>query len=157
MSTLWGLVLAKKSCNNINKSRAQVSRLYVFLRLWVIPQHLPSSGGCNFKICCKICLVWLLCFIWDKVFKNRPSKIWGRQPLKYLKGYGLLKQTISLQNFWRLSSTNITWSILEYFIPFALLLISEYVEKSKWVVSSWYVSNSPSMKPTLTRWGSFSN
>ena len=30
-------------------------------------------------------------YIWDKVFKNEPSKIWGRQPLKYLKGYGLLK------------------------------------------------------------------
>ena len=30
--------------------------------------------------------------IWNKVFKNGPSKIYGRQPLKYLKGYGLLKQ-----------------------------------------------------------------
>ena len=29
---------------------------------------------------------------WDKVFKNGPSKICGRQPLKNLKGYGLLKQ-----------------------------------------------------------------
>ena len=28
--------------------------------------------------------------IWDKVFKNEPSKIYGRQPLKNLKGYGLL-------------------------------------------------------------------
>ena len=36
---------------------------------------------------------------WDKVFKNGSSKISGRQPLKNLKGYGLLKQTISLQNF----------------------------------------------------------
>ena len=26
----------------------------------------------------------------DKVFKNGPSKICGRQPLKNLKGYGLL-------------------------------------------------------------------
>ena len=32
--------------------------------------------------------------IWDKVFKNRPSKICGRQPFK-----------------------NFTWSILEYFDP----------------------------------------
>ena len=30
-------------------------------------------------------------YIWDKVFKNGPSKICGRQPLKNLKGYGLLK------------------------------------------------------------------
>ena len=35
--------------------------------------------------------------IWDKVFKNEPSKICGRQPLKNVKGYGLFKQTISLQ------------------------------------------------------------
>ena len=29
--------------------------------------------------------------IWDKVFKNEPSKICGRQPFKNLKWYGLLK------------------------------------------------------------------
>ena len=29
--------------------------------------------------------------IWDKVFKNGPSEICGRQPLKNLKLYGLLK------------------------------------------------------------------
>ena len=34
--------------------------------------------------------------IWVQVFKNEPSKICGRQPLKNLKGYGSLKQTISL-------------------------------------------------------------
>ena len=28
--------------------------------------------------------------IWDRVFKNGPSKICGRQPLKDLKGYDLL-------------------------------------------------------------------
>ena len=33
-----------------------------------------------------------LCNIWDKVFKNGPCKICGRQPLKKLKGHGLLKQ-----------------------------------------------------------------
>ena len=27
--------------------------------------------------------------IWDKVFKNKPSKICRRQPLKHLKGYSL--------------------------------------------------------------------
>ena len=45
---------------------------------------------------------------WDKVFKNRPSKICGRQPLKNIKGHGLLKQTISLQISLRLFSTNFT-------------------------------------------------
>ena len=29
--------------------------------------------------------------IWDKVFNNGPNKICGRQPLKSLKGYGLLE------------------------------------------------------------------
>ena len=36
---------------------------------------------------------------WDKVFKNGPSKTCGRQPLKNLKEYGPLKQTIPLQIF----------------------------------------------------------
>ena len=30
--------------------------------------------------------------MWDRVLKNGPSKIWGRQPLTILKGYGLHKQ-----------------------------------------------------------------
>ena len=37
------------------------------------------------------------CNNWVKAFKNGPGKICGRQPLKNLKGCGLLKQTISLQ------------------------------------------------------------
>ena len=36
---------------------------------------------------------------WVKVFKNGPSKICGKQPLKKLKEYGLPKQTIPLQTF----------------------------------------------------------
>ena len=32
----------------------------------------------------------------EKVFKNGLSEICGRQPLKNLKEYGLLKQTITL-------------------------------------------------------------
>ena len=36
---------------------------------------------------------------WDIVFKNGPSKICERQTLKNLKGYDLLKQSISLENF----------------------------------------------------------
>ena len=34
--------------------------------------------------------------IWDKVLKSRLSKFYGRQSLKNFKGYGVLKQTISL-------------------------------------------------------------
>ena len=33
----------------------------------------------------------LINVIWDKVFKSELSKLCGRQPLKNLKGYGLLK------------------------------------------------------------------
>ena len=33
--------------------------------------------------------------IWVKVFKERPSKISGRQPLKNLKGCGVPKQAMS--------------------------------------------------------------
>ena len=58
--------------------------------------------------------------ILDKVLKNRPSKICGRQPLKILKEYRMLKQTILLYFFWWLSSTNFTRSILEYFVSFNL-------------------------------------
>ena len=66
-----------------------------------------------------ILYVWsLVRIIWDKLFKIGSSNICGRQPLKNLKGYGLLKQTISLQIFQRLSSTNFTWSILEQFVPY---------------------------------------
>ena len=62
---------------------------------------------------------------WDKVFKNEPSKICSKRPLKNLKGYGLHKQTMSLQIFYRLSSTNFTWFILEYFDPNVLQLRSK--------------------------------
>ena len=37
--------------------------------------------------------------IWDKVFKNGPSEICGRQPLKNLKWYGLLKHGFFLISF----------------------------------------------------------
>ena len=36
---------------------------------------------------------------WGEVFKSGPSKIYGRQSLKKLKGYGLIKQTMSLEIF----------------------------------------------------------
>ena len=36
---------------------------------------------------------------WDKVFKNGPSKICGRQHLKNLKGYGLLRADYTPSNF----------------------------------------------------------
>ena len=46
-------------------------------------------------------LIWICWYdiIWVYVFKNRPSKICGRQPLKDFKWYDLLRQTISSQIF----------------------------------------------------------
>ena len=60
--------------------------------------YLPiSKSSCKFSL--KI--MDFICGkeIWDKVFKNGPSKICGKQSFKNLKGYGLLKQTISLHFF----------------------------------------------------------
>ena len=46
-----------------------------------------------------------------KVFKNVPSKIFGRQPLQKLKGYGLLKQIPQI----------FAWSVLEYLVKYVLM------------------------------------
>ena len=40
-----------------------------------------------------------LSIIWDKVFKNGPSKICGRQPLKNLKRYGVRKADYTPSHF----------------------------------------------------------
>ena len=37
--------------------------------------------------------------LWDKVFNSGLNKFCGRQPLKKLKGYRILKQTISFKFF----------------------------------------------------------
>ena len=42
----------------------------------------------------KTCLIKCCFYKWDKVFKSGPCKICGRQPLKNVKGYGLLKQNL---------------------------------------------------------------
>ena len=60
--------------------------------------------------------VSLLNNIWDKVFKNGRSEIYGRQPLKKLKWCGLDK-CCDDKLMW-CEWTNFTWSILEYFFPF---------------------------------------
>ena len=41
----------------------------------------------------------LLVIRWDKLFKNGPSKICGRQPLKNLKGFNLSKADHTPSNF----------------------------------------------------------
>ena len=77
-----------------------------------------GSEGCRLKprlVLSRRVFTWS---IWDKVFKNGPIEICRRQPLKNLNNNGPLKNTISLQIFKRLSSTNFTCSILEYFVPY---------------------------------------
>ena len=50
---------------------------------------------------------------WDKVFKNVSSKICGRQPLKNLKGYSLLKQMSQMldKSLVCLESGSVFWKI----------------------------------------------
>ena len=48
----------------------------------------------NFIFCASIVDVWQG-LKWVKVFRNEPSKIYGRQLLKNSKWYGLPKETIS--------------------------------------------------------------
>ena len=45
------------------------------------------------------------------------KRILRKTALKIFEVSISLKQTISLQIFWRLSFTNFTWSIFEYFVP----------------------------------------
>ena len=51
-------------------------------------------------------------FIWNKVFKSGLSKFYGRRPLKILKGYGLLKQTIPFKFFKGCLPQNLLSSLL---------------------------------------------
>ena len=65
-----------------------------------------------------------LCNTWDKVFKSGPRKICGRQPLRNLKGYDLLKQI--------------------YFTPFSSVCVvnSEQINVF-WVVFGGFVRSKP--------------
>ena len=55
-------------------------------------------------------------FMWVKVFKNGPSKICRRQPVKYLKWYGLSRPYHF--KYFKGCSTNFTLSIREYLDSF---------------------------------------
>ena len=60
--------------------------------------------------------------ICDKVFKNGLNKICRRQLCS--------EQTITYSVFYRLSSTNFTWSILEYFVSFDNAIIFRRTSKT---------------------------
>ena len=57
-------------------------------------------------------------YIWDEVFKNGPSKICGRQPLKHLSWSGVLRQTISLETVFQ----KFYLVYLEYFVLFKRII-----------------------------------
>ena len=69
----------------------------------------------------KILLQERQCCTWDKVFKNGPSKICGRQPLKNLKAFGLPKSQIMRDLISNLSS----------FLPFPNIWLREKKLSSK--------------------------
>ena len=85
------------------KRKPEFFRFFFFeVKLW----HHFGKLLFNFMLHCfcycysdKVFLANSLHITWDKVFKNGTSEICGRQSLKNLKWYGLLKQTISLQIF----------------------------------------------------------
>ena len=68
---------------DIHEITKQVAKANVFSSAW-------SDMSNRAWICLNFQREALKHQIWDKVFKNEPSKICGRQPLKNLKGYGLL-------------------------------------------------------------------
>ena len=73
-----------------------------FIRKTLVPITCQSYGRVFIYLNCKLLKINYLARwrdIWDKVFKNGPSKIYGKQNSKNLKRYGLLKETVSLQIF----------------------------------------------------------
>ena len=57
---------------------------FIFCAVIIVKNRKPvtESGKGSYKLSMNI---------WENVFKSGPNKICGRQPLKTLKGYGLLK------------------------------------------------------------------
>ena len=70
----------------MHEKKNQVRTCYIiqfYSKMQIVRSYL-----CHIFYCYISC--YLACHISMKVFKNQPSKICGRQPLKHLKGYGLL-------------------------------------------------------------------
>ena len=92
----------------LTDSKFQVFRQKILISIQTekYPKHVDSiprfrdakNGGqkliTSLKVLVTNALLNELWTIWVKVFKNGPSKTCGRQPVKNLKGYGLLRQTI---------------------------------------------------------------
>ena len=84
-----------------NWIRKDTEYLFVFSRNAGKVQTRITPNTDTFHAVFKTSLKIHFCYIWGKVFKIGLSKFCGRQPLKNLKGYSLLKQTILLQIFFK--------------------------------------------------------
>ena len=85
-SVTWYFTLLLEITSQLNKSVMIVSQVFE-ASTSRISKEWPYE---NFW---KFLQAFVRRIIWDKVFKNEPSEICGRQPLKNLKWYGLLKQS----------------------------------------------------------------
>ena len=89
---------------------------YIVLRFFIV--LFWTYLLCRVRKSAKLCspTFALLPYIWDKVFKNGPSKICKRQPLKNLKGYGLPKEDLTPS---KVVFNKFCCSIFEYLVPFS--------------------------------------
>ena len=62
----------------------------------IIQNFLVNSVSLFISSYLSCCMLQKLSNIWGEVFKNGPSKIYGRHPLKNLKWYGLANDMVSL-------------------------------------------------------------
>ena len=75
--------------------------------------------------------------IWDKVFRDGPSKTCGRQPLKNWKGHGLLKQTIHLHIFLDCLSQILLSLFLNTLPHIALNPLASGIHKRSYILKSY--------------------
>ena len=86
--------------NTVNYFR-KTFHLRCLPRFWILLCFWHSSDRSTWKTRSRTTTMW------DKVYKNGLSKICGRQPLKDLKGYRLLKADGNLSNFLKAVFQNI--------------------------------------------------
>ena len=108
-------------CCNFSLSNLHQTSLFVFLFV-CLSVEIDGQTSVRFQKTYKVMIIW------NKVFKNGPNKICRRQP--YLKECGLPKAYHAPSNFYRQSSTNFTWSIVEYFDSYSSQLLFKFLYSS---------------------------
>ena len=116
MCTLWNLALAKKSCNNINNSRAQVSTLLFLVTMdWVSTP--ASSSRANDKWSLSLTLLILPLWIVQLCLFSMEIKILWNKSFWILYGYCmkpcwsiyLTKKSITFISFHQAQNCCGTW------------------------------------------------